>query len=144
MQSLPVTLSLMIDPANHQAGHSQSRGGQRAKQALFAGIFPVIHEQVLILGPLAALTAIVFGSAVAIAFGLNAVLVIFLIIRGESEQISVELGHLWVYSLLFIALSAVSGAAMYSLMKGLAWQWRAQWAMWTALALMGVLVWLRY
>lgn len=94
------------------------------------------------MGPLAALTAIVLGSAVAIAFGLSAVLVIFLVIRGESEQLGVEIARLPVYCLLFIALSGVSGAAMYSLMKTLSWRWRAQWAMWASLVLTGVLVWL--
>lgn len=95
------------------------------------------------MGPLAALTAIVFGSAIAIAFGLNAVLVIFLIIRSESEQIGVELHSLLIYSVIFIALSGVSGAAMYSLMKTLPWRWRAQWGMWLAVVVVGALVWWR-
>lgn len=94
------------------------------------------------MGPLAVLTAIVFGSAVAIAFGLSAVLVIFLIIRGESEQLGVEIHRLPVYCLLFIALSGVAGAATYSLMKSLSWRWQAQWAMWVAVAATGGLVWL--
>jgi hypothetical protein len=95
------------------------------------------------MGPLAALTAIVFGSAVAIAFGLNAVLVIMLVLRGESEQLSVEIQRLPIYCVAFIALSGVSGAAMYSLMKRLPWYVRAQWAMWASVALTGVLVWLK-
>ncbi len=96
------------------------------------------------MGPLAALTAIVFGSAVAISFGLIGVWVIFLVLRGESEQIGVEIAHLPVYCLMLVALSAVSGAAMYSLMKGLQWRWYAQLAMWIAVALTGLMVWLRY
>jgi hypothetical protein len=95
------------------------------------------------MGPLAVLTAIVFGSAVAIAFGLNGVLVIMLILRGESEQLGVEIQRLPTYCLLFIALSGVAGAAMYSLMKRLPWYIRAQWAMWASVVLTGFVVWLK-
>jgi hypothetical protein len=95
------------------------------------------------MGPLAVLTAISFGSAVAIAFGLNGVLVIMWVLRSESEQMAVEIQHLWIYCLLFIILSGVSGAAMYSLMKRLPWLSKAQWAMWSSLALTGWLVWLK-
>lgn len=95
------------------------------------------------MGPLAALTAIVFGSAVAIAFGLNAVLVIMLVLRGESEQLNVEIQRLPFYCVLFIALSGVAGAAMYSLIKRLPWYVRAQWAMWISVVLSGVLVWFK-
>jgi len=87
------------------------------------------------------LTAIVFGSAVAIAFGLNGVLVIFWLIRGESEQLGAEITRLPFYCLLFLALAAVSGAAIYSLMKNLPWRWRAQLAMWGSVLLTGFLVW---
>ncbi len=94
------------------------------------------------MGPLAALTAIVFGSAVAIAFGLNAVLVIFLFIRGESEQVGVEIQRLPLYCIVFLALSVISGLAIYSLLKTLPWRWRAQWAMWVSVASTAVLVWI--
>lgn len=93
------------------------------------------------MGPLTALTAIVFGSAVAIAFGLNAVLVIFLFIRGESEQLGVEIQRLPLYCMVFLTLSAISGLAIYSLLKALPWRWRAQWAMWGAVAGTAMLVW---
>lgn len=93
------------------------------------------------MGPLAALTAIIFGSAVAIAFGLTGVLVIFLAISGESEQLGVEIKLLPYYCALFLALSGMSGAAMYSLMKSLPWRWRAQWAMWGSVTLTAALVW---
>jgi len=95
------------------------------------------------MGPLAILTAIALGSAVAIAFGLNGVLVIMLVLRNESEQMMVEIEHLWIYCVLFIALSAISGAAMYSLMKRLPWFVKAQWAMWGSIALTGWVVWLK-
>lgn len=93
------------------------------------------------MGPLGALTAIIFGSAVAIAFGLNAVLVVFLFIRGESEQLAVEIQRLPVFCVVFLALSAISGLAIYSLLKSLPWRWRAQWAMWVSVAVTAALVW---
>jgi hypothetical protein len=95
------------------------------------------------MGPLAVITAIAFGSAVAIAFGLNGVLVIMWVLRGESEQMASEIHHLWIYCVLFIVLSLVAGSAMYSLMKRLPWRIKAQWAMWSSLVLTGVLVWLQ-
>lgn len=94
------------------------------------------------MGPLGALTAIIFGSAVAIAFGLNAVLVVFLFIRGESDQLAVEIQRLPVFCVVFLALSAISGLAIYSLLKALPWRWRAQWAMWVSVAATAALVWL--
>lgn len=95
------------------------------------------------MGPLTALTAIILGSAIAISFGLCAVLVIFLIIGGESEQIGVEVGRLPFYCIGFLALSAVSAAAMYSLMKSLPWRWRAQAGMWVSVAVLAAVIWLR-
>jgi hypothetical protein len=95
------------------------------------------------LGPLAVLTAIVFGSAVAISFGLCSVLIIFLILGAESEQIGAEIGRLPILCTGFLVLTAVSGAAMYSLMKTLSWRWKAQAIMWLALVILGLLVWLR-
>ena len=95
------------------------------------------------MGPLAVLTAIAFGSAVTISFGLCSVLIIFLFLQGESDQISVEIGLLPVYCLGFLVLTGISGAALYSLMKNLSWRWKAQMGMWCALALAGLLLWLR-
>lgn len=90
------------------------------------------------LGPLAFLTAVALGSAVAIEFGLTSVLVVLWVVRAESDEVAAEVGRLPVYCLMFLLLSAVSGAAMYSLMKGLAWRWRAQWAMWASVLAIGV------
>lgn len=95
------------------------------------------------MSPLAVLTALILGSAVAISFGLSAVLVIFWIIRNDSEQIGVEIGRLPLYCAMFLALAAVSAAALYSLMKNLAWLWRAQAGMWLALLVLGLVIWLR-
>lgn len=123
---------------------SQSRGGQWANQAFSGETLVTIREaQGSLFGPLAILTAILFGSAVAIAFGLNAVLVIFLVIRNESEELGVEISRLPAYCALFLGLSAVSGAAMYSLLKNLSWQWRAQTGMWLSVVVTAAFIWLR-
>lgn len=95
------------------------------------------------MSPLAIINAIFFGSAVAISFGLCGVLVIFLFLKDESGQVGVEIGRLPYYCLGFLALSGISGAALYSLMKNLSWRWKAQAAMWVALMIVAVLVSLR-
>jgi hypothetical protein len=87
------------------------------------------------LGPLAILTAIVTGSAIAIEFGLVSVSVIFWLLKAESAEVASELSRLPWYCLTFMALVIASVAAMYSLMKGLTWRWRAQTAMWTLVTL---------
>ena len=93
------------------------------------------------MSPLAAITAIVLGSSVAIGFGLCAVLVIAFILRGESAQLSTEIKVLPVYCGLFVILSAISGGALYSLYKRLKWRWVAQGGMWLAVAAVGFYSW---
>lgn len=95
------------------------------------------------MGPLAAITAIVLGSSVAIGFGLCGVLVIAWILRGESPQLRSELTILPIFCALFIALSAISGAALYSLFKRLKWRWVAQGGMWLAVAAVAFISWRR-
>jgi hypothetical protein len=84
--------------------------------------------------PLAVLNAILFGSAAAIAFGLSGVAVVFLILRGRHSEIGAELPALLQSGLLFVALTAVSGASLFAMLKGLWWRWLAQWAMWLLVA----------
>jgi len=88
------------------------------------------------MGPLAMLSAVVFGSAVAISFGLVAIAGIFWILRTESAQVSFELGRVPSLCLLFLSLAAVSGPTLYGTLKRLKWQWYAQAAMWTHVVLM--------
>jgi hypothetical protein len=84
--------------------------------------------------PLAALTAILFGSASAIAFGLGGVTVIFLILKGRHPEMGAEFPALVRSWLVFTALAAVTGATLYSTLKELRWRWPAQIAMWASLA----------
>lgn len=100
------------------------------------GAAPVVTD--LFFGPLAMLSAVVFGSAVAISFGLLSVTAIFWLLRTDSEQVNFELGRVPLYSALFLLLCVVSGPTLYSTMKRLKWQWYAQSAMW------GYLVWMAW
>lgn len=84
--------------------------------------------------PLAALNAILFGSAAAIAFGLVGVTVIFLVLKGRYPEMGAEFPILWRSGLLFIALAAVSGASLFAMLKELPWRWFAQAAMWLFIA----------
>ncbi|HEY6643761.1 hypothetical protein [Povalibacter sp.] len=84
--------------------------------------------------PLAALNAILFGSAAAITFGLCGVLVIYLVLQGRHPQLATEFAPLLRSSGMFAALSVVSGLALYSSLKELNWRWLAQVAMWIGLA----------
>jgi hypothetical protein len=75
--------------------------------------------------PLAVLNAILFGSAAAITFGLLGVLVIFLLLSGRHPEMKAELPALWRSALMFTALTAVSGASLLGVLKGLKWRWAA-------------------
>jgi hypothetical protein len=95
------------------------------------------------MGPLAVLTAIVFGSAAAISFGLTATLVVFAVLQGEQPQLAHELAPLLRSCLWFIALAAVSGTALYSALKQRTGSGWAQGAMWFAIGVVGLVYWPR-
>jgi hypothetical protein len=91
--------------------------------------------------PLAVLNAIVFGSAAAITFGLTAVIVIFLILKGRHPQLAGEFVPLLRSSGEFAVLAVVSGISLLAMLKGLKWSWIAQAAMWFTLIGMATLYW---
>lgn len=93
--------------------------------------------------PLAVLNAIVFGSAAAITFGLTAVLVIYLVLKGRHPQLATEFGPLLRSSGQFAILALISGASLYATLKGLRWRWIAQAAMWFTVAAVASLYWPR-
>ncbi|AMN47227.1 hypothetical protein ACG33_08990 [Steroidobacter denitrificans] len=80
--------------------------------------------------PIQVLNAIVFGSAVAITFGLTGVLIIFLVLQREQPQMSAELPVLMRAAGLFSLLALAAGASLYAMLKELPWRWAAQVAMW--------------
>ena len=93
------------------------------------------------MNPLAFLTALVFGSAAAISFGLTATAVVFLILRGEQPELQRELPSLLRSCAWFLLLSAVAGAALVAALKHLRWRFAGQFAMWAVLALIAYVYW---
>ena len=93
--------------------------------------------------PIAVLNASVFGSAAAISFGLCGVLVIFLVLKGQYPEMRGEFPSLLKSSAVFLLLSGVSGASLFSALKELRWRWVAQAAMWLMIAGIATLYWPR-
>jgi hypothetical protein len=91
--------------------------------------------------PFAALNAIIFGSAAAITFGLVAVMIVFLVLKGEHPRFGAELPPLIRSSAAFAVLAFVSGTSLYSTLKELAWRWIAQTGMWFTLFAIGAFYW---
>jgi len=95
------------------------------------------------MSPLAALTAIVFGSACAITFGLAATLAVFVFLRSEYPELAAELPILLRSCLIFMVLSGISGGALFGALKQCAWRYGAQAALWLAIAATGWVYWPR-
>jgi ABC-type transport system involved in cytochrome c biogenesis permease subunit len=93
--------------------------------------------------PLTVINAIVFGSAVAISFGLTSVIIIYLILKGRHPELVSEFVPLLKSSAQFISLAAVSGASLLAMLKGLRWRWIAQMAMWFTAVGIGLVYWPR-
>jgi hypothetical protein len=89
--------------------------------------------------PLTVVNAIILGSAAAITFGLTAVLVIYLILRGRHPELASEFGPLVRSSLQFAVLTIVSAASFVAMLKTLRWRWIAQTAMWFTVLAIGLL-----
>jgi hypothetical protein len=93
--------------------------------------------------PLTVVNAIILGSAAAITFGLTAVLVIYLILRGEHPELASEFGPLVRSSVQFAVLTIVSAVSFVAMFKTLRWRWIAQTAMWFTVLAIGLLYWPR-
>lgn len=91
--------------------------------------------------PLTALNAIVFGSAVAISFGLLGVSVVFLLLRGAHPQVVGEFPVVVRSAGIFLILAAASGWALLGLLKERQWRWQAQALMWVVVVLVGAYYW---
>ncbi len=91
--------------------------------------------------PLTALNAIVFGSAVAISFGLVGVAVVFLLLRSGHPQVVGELPAVVRSAGIFLVLAAASGWALLGLLKERHWRWQAQAMMWVVVLLVGTYYW---
>lgn len=93
------------------------------------------------MSPLAVLTSIILGSAVALEFSLSTVWFMAFWLRGESRQLDSEIPRLPVYCALLLVLAAIAGNALYSILKKKPWRWWAQGAMWLTVWLTCVICW---
>jgi hypothetical protein len=93
------------------------------------------------MSPLAVLTALMFGSAAAISFGLTATAIVFLILRAEQPELQRELPSLLRSCAWFWLLAAASGAALIGVLKQRRWRWAAQVGAWAVLALIAYVYW---
>lgn len=91
--------------------------------------------------PLTVVNAIVLGSAAAITFGLTAVLIIYLVLKGRHPQLAQEFGPLLRSAGLFALLSVVSAVSFIAMLRNLRWRWIAQGAMWFTVLSIGALYW---
>lgn len=95
------------------------------------------------MSPLAFLTGVIAGSAVAITIGLAMVLVVFLFLSGEQPRLANEYGTLLRSLGLFALLAAVAGWAFVGLLKHRRSRWYAQAATWLAIAAIAFYYWPR-
>ena len=95
------------------------------------------------MSPTAVLIAIVFGSAVAIGFGLITTGVVFAVLRGDHPELTHEFKTLLASCVWFVGLGAISGAALYSTLKQLRWSAYAQAATVLMLLAVGFAYWPR-
>jgi hypothetical protein len=93
--------------------------------------------------PLTVVNAIVLGSAAAITFGLTAVLIIYLFLKGRHPELAQEFGPLLRSAGSFAVLTFVSGMSFIAMIKSLRWRWLAQAAMWLTVLGIGALYWPR-
>ena len=86
--------------------------------------------------PLTVITGILLGSCLSIAVSLAAVLLIFLILGNENPRLSQEYGSLRASLSIFTAMTGISAASFYTLVKHHPARWVVQAVLWAGL--MGV------
>jgi hypothetical protein len=91
--------------------------------------------------PLTVVTGILLGSSLSIAFSLGAVLLIFAILASDYPRLSEEYGSLVVSFSIFTAMTAISAASFYALLKHHPGRWPAQITMWAGLMGVGYYYW---
>ena len=91
--------------------------------------------------PLTVVTGILLGSCLSIMVSLAAVMLIYLILGDEYPRLALEFSALVESTLIFLALTALSGLSFYSLLKRLGSRWWLQFTMWAALAATAYYYW---
>lgn len=93
------------------------------------------------MSPLAVLTGIIMGSAVAVSIGLAMVIVVFVSLSGDHPDLAREYGQLLRSFGLFFGLALVAGYAFVGTLKSRPWLWLAQAGTWLGIALIGWYYW---
>ena len=91
--------------------------------------------------PLSVVTLIILGTCFAITFSLAAVLVVVLVLGGEYPRLASEFDTLLESLVIFLGMTAISGASFYLLAKEHAARFWAQLAMWAGLFATGWYYW---
>jgi hypothetical protein len=91
--------------------------------------------------PLTVITGILLGSCLSIAFSLAAVLIIFLLLGADYPRLEYEFGSLIASFSLFTAMTAITAASFYALIKHHPARWAAQGVMWFGLLGTGAYYW---
>lgn len=84
--------------------------------------------------PLTAINGILLGSCLAITVSLAAVLVVFLILGDDYPRVQTEFDALVASVLIFLGMTAISGASFYTLLINHKARFIAQAALWGGLA----------
>lgn len=91
--------------------------------------------------PLTVLTGVVMGTCVSIAISLLFVLIVFSIIGDEYPRVRHEFGPLTRSLAIFTAMTGISAASFYTLVKKHPARWIAQLALWLGVFATGLYYW---
>ncbi len=91
--------------------------------------------------PLAVITGILLGTAVAITLGLAVVVLLFFILAGEYPRLTSELMPLLESTALFVVMTVVSAFSFIGVLRRRPWRWYAQTAMWLGVLLIALYYW---
>jgi hypothetical protein len=91
--------------------------------------------------PLTVITGIVLGSSLSITISLVAVLIMFLVLRGEHPRLDAEFDAMTASLVLFSAMTAISALSFYGLLIRHKWRAAAQALMWLGVVLTGFYYW---
>jgi len=91
--------------------------------------------------PLTVLTGVVMGTCVSIAISLLFVLIVFTIIGDEYPRVRHEFGPLTSSLAIFTAMTAISIASFYTLVRNHSARWAAQALLWIGILATGWYYW---
>jgi hypothetical protein len=83
--------------------------------------------------PLAVINGVVLGSCLSIAVSLAAVMFVYLLVADESPRLQAEFRPLLASMLIFLGMTAISGASFYTLLTKRRTRTGFQIAMWAGL-----------